>query len=176
MCVGGERLLAWYSAGDTEYKLPGTDMVFMVSARTASTLPRRAERLGPLVFGRRTFDLTHGWGGKHPLDVPVFVVTSSVPQDWVYEGSPFIFVTDGLESALEQAKAVAGDKDIGVGAASIVQHCIKAGLLDEIHVDLVHVLLGDGISLFDHLGTGPIDLESTRVIEGTGSRILRSAS
>ena len=76
------------------------------------------------------------------------------------EGSPFTFVTDGLESALEQAKAVAGDKDVGVGAASIVQHCIKAGLLDEIHVDLVPVLLGGGVSLFDHLGTGPIDLEA----------------
>src|SRR4249920_3517792 len=78
--------------------------------RPPSTLPRRAETTGALVFGRRTFDLTHGWGGKHPLDVPVFVVTRSVPQDWVYEGSPFTFVTDGLESALDQAKAVAGDK------------------------------------------------------------------
>jgi dihydrofolate reductase len=102
------------------------------------------------------------------LDVPVFVVSSSVPQEWVYEGSPFRFVTDGLESALEQAKAVAGDKDVGVGAASIVQQCIRAGFLDEIHLDLVPVLLGGGVSLFDHLGTGPIDLERTRVIEGAG--------
>ena len=102
------------------------------------------------------------------MDVPVFVVTRSVPEDWVYEGSPFTFVTDGLESALDQAKAVAGDKHVGVGAAGIVQQCIKAGLLDEIHVDLVHVLLGGGVSLFDHLGTGPIDLQSTRVIDGTG--------
>ena len=102
------------------------------------------------------------------MDVPVFVVSSSVPQAWVYEGSPFRFVTDGLESALEQAKAVAGDKDVGVGAASIVQQCIRAGLLDEIHLDLVPVLLGGGVSLFDHLGTGPIDLERTRVIEGAG--------
>jgi dihydrofolate reductase len=55
-----------------------------------------------------------------------------------------------------------------VGAASIVQQCIKAGLLDEIHVDLVPVLLGGGVSLFDHLGIGPIDLECERVIEGAG--------
>jgi hypothetical protein len=54
------------------------------------------------------------------------------------------------------------------GAASIVQQCIRAGLLDEIHIDLVPVLLGGGVSLFDHLGTGPIDLEITRVIEGAG--------
>ena len=136
--------------------------------RPPSSSARHARRPGALVFGRRTFDLTHGWGGKHPLDVPVFVVSSSVPQEWVYEGSPFTFVTDGLESALEQAKAVAGDKDVGVGAASIVQQCIRAGLLDEIHIDLVPVLLGGGVSLFDHLGTGPVDLERTRVIEGAG--------
>jgi dihydrofolate reductase len=165
---GGERLLAWYAGGDTEYRLPGTDMVFTVSAPTAEFLRQTRETTGALVFGRRTFDLTNGWGGNHPLDVPVFVVTSSVPQEWVYEGSPFTFVTDGLESALAQAKAVAGDKDVGVGAASIVQQCIRAGLLDEIHIDLVPVLLGGGVRLFDHLGTGPIDLERTRVIEGAG--------
>jgi len=168
MGVGGERLVAWYGAGDTEYRLPETDMVFRVSAPTAEFLRETRGTTGALVFGRRTFDLTHGWGGKHPLDVPVFVVSSSVPPEWVYEGSPFTFVTDGLESALAQAKTVAGDKDVGVGAASIVQQCIRAGLLDEIHIDLVPVLLGGGVSLFDHLGTGPIDLERTRVIEGAG--------
>jgi dihydrofolate reductase len=67
------------------------------------------------------------------LDVPVFVVSHTVPQEWVYEGSTFTFVPDGLESALEQAKAVAGDKDVGVVGASLVQQCIRAGLLDEIH-------------------------------------------
>jgi dihydrofolate reductase len=102
------------------------------------------------------------------LGVPTFVVTHSVPQEWVFEGSPFTFVTDGLESAVEQARAVAGDKNVAVGAASIVQQCIRAGLLDEIHIDLVPVLLGDGIRLFDHLGTGPIELESTEMIEGAG--------
>jgi dihydrofolate reductase len=79
MGVGGERLLAWYGGGDTEYRLPGTDMVFRVSAQTAEFLRETRETTGALVFGRRTFDLTHGWGGKHPLDVPVFVVSSSVP-------------------------------------------------------------------------------------------------
>jgi dihydrofolate reductase len=168
MGEGGERLVAWYGAGDTEYRLPETDMVFRVSVPTAEFLRETRETTGALVFGRRTFDLTHGWGGKHPLDVPVFVVSSSAPPAWVSEGSPFTFVTDGLESALEQAKAVAGDKDVGVGAASIVQQCIRACLLDEIHYDLVPVLLGGGVSLFVHLGTGPIDLERSREIEGAG--------
>jgi dihydrofolate reductase len=165
---GGERLLAWYSGGDTEYRLPGTDMVFRVSPQTAELLRETRRTTGALVTGRRTFDLTNGWGVGHPLGVPVFVLTHKVPQEWVYEGSPFTFVTDGLESALEQAKAVAGDKDVGVIGASLVQQCIRAGLLDEIHVDLVPVLLGDGVRLFDHPGTGSIELESTRVIEGAG--------
>jgi dihydrofolate reductase len=136
MGVGGDRLLAWYAAGDTEYRLPGSDVVFMVSKQTAEYLAETSASTGALVFGRRTFDLTHGWGGKHPLDVPVFVIGGSVPEEWVYEGSPFMFVTGGLESAVERAKAVAGAKDVGVGAASIVQQCIKGGLLDELHLDL----------------------------------------
>jgi dihydrofolate reductase len=121
-----------------------------------------------LVTGRRTFDIANGWGGRHPVNVPVFVVTHSVPQEWVYEGSPFTFVTDGVQSAIEQAKAVAGDNDVAVGAASIVQQCIKAGMLDEIHIDLVPVLLGNGVRLFDHLSTELIELEITQVIEGAG--------
>ena len=165
---GGERLFAWYSGGDTEYRLPGTEMVFMVSPQSAQLLREAHTKMGAFVTGRRTFDISNGWGGNPPLGVPTFVVTHSVPQEWVYEGSPFTFVTDGLESAVEQARAVAGDKNVAVGAASIVQQCIRAGLLDEIHIDLVPVLLGDGIRLFDHLGTGPIELESTEVIEGAG--------
>jgi dihydrofolate reductase len=165
---GGERLLAWYSAGDTEYVLPGTEMVFRVSPQSAELLRETRRTTGALVTGRRTFDLTGGWGGGHPLDVPVFVVTHSVPQEWVYEGSPFTFVTDGLQSAVEQARAAAGEKDVGVIGASLVQQCIRARLLEEIHVDLVPVLLGEGVRLFEYLGNTPITLESTRVIEGAG--------
>jgi dihydrofolate reductase len=167
MGVGGERLLAWYMGGDTEYRLPGTEMVFRVSAQTAEYLRETSTTTGALVTGRRTFDITHGWGGGHPLGVPVFVVTHSVPQQWVYEGSPFTFVTDGLESAVVQAKAVASDKDVGVIGANLVQQCIRSGLLDEIHLDLVPVLLGDGVRLFDQ-SAEPIELESIRVITGEG--------
>lgn len=165
---GGMRLFDWYASGDTEYRLPGTEMVFRVSPQSAELLREAHSKMGAFVTGRRTFDITNGWGGSPPLGVPAFVVTHTVPQEWVYEGSPFTFVTDGVESAVEQAKAVAGDKDVAVGAASIAQQCLKAGLLDEIHIDLVPVLLGEGVRLFDHLGTEPIELERTRVIEAPG--------
>jgi len=165
---GGMRLFDWYSSGDTEYRMPGSEMVFMVSPQSAELLREAHGKMGASVTGRRTFDITNGWGGRPPLGVPTFVVTHSVPQEWLYEGSPFTFVTDGVESAVAQAKAVAGDKDVAVGAASIAQQCIKAGLLDEIHVDLVPVLLGAGVRFFDHLGPGPIELEKARVVEGVG--------
>jgi len=162
---GGERLFEWYSSGDTDYEMPGTEMVFKVSPQSAELLREAFGTMGAFVTGRRTFDIANGWGGRLPLGVPTFVVTHTVSQEWVYEGSPFTFVTDGVESAVEQAKAVAADKDVAVGAASIAQQCIRAGLLDEININLVPVLLGGGVRLFEHLGTGPIELEKTRVIE-----------
>src|SRR5918997_1958935 len=165
---GGERLFAWYSSGDTDYRLPGTEMVFRVSPQSAELLREAHARMGAFVTGRRTFEIANGWGGNPPLGVPTFVVSHTVSQEWVYEGSPFTFVTDGVESAVEQARAAAGEKDVAVSAASIVQQCIRAGLLDEIHVDLAPVLLGGGVRLFDHLGAGPIELEPTEVVEGAG--------
>ena len=166
---GGMRLFDWFSAGDTDYELPGTEMVFRVSSQSAEVLREAHSKMGAFVTGRRTFNITNGWGGNPPLGVPTFVVTHrEIPQEWVYEGSPFTFVTDGVESAVEKAREVAADKYVAVGAASIVQQCIRAGLIDEIHVDLVPVLLGDGVRLFEHLGAGPIELECTQVVEGTG--------
>jgi dihydrofolate reductase len=161
---GGMRLFDWYSSGDTEYVVPSGGMAFMVSKQSADLLRETFSSIGAIVTGRRTFDITNGWGGKHPLDAPVFVLTHNVPEGWDYEGSPFTFVTDGVESAVEKAKAVAGDKNVAVGAASLAQQCLRAGILDEVHVDLVPVLLGGGVRFFDDLGE-QIELERTRLIE-----------
>jgi dihydrofolate reductase len=165
---GGERLFAWYSAGDTDYELPGTEMVFRISPQSAELLREVDRTMGAFVTGRRTFDIANGWGGRPPLGVPTFVVTHTVPKEWVYEESPFTFITEGVEDAVEQARAVAGENDVAVGAASIAQQCIRAGLLDEVHINLVPVLLGGGVRLFEHLGITPIELESTRVVEAPG--------
>jgi dihydrofolate reductase len=100
-------------------------------------------------------------------------VTHRIPQEWVKEGSPFTFVTDGVVSAVERAKQAAGDRNVAVSGSQIVQQCLKAGLLDEIQIDLVPILLGAGIRLFDKLGSEPIDLESTGVIEGSGVTHLK---
>jgi len=172
---GGERLFKWYSSGDTDFPLLGTDMVFKISRASAEFLRESWQNIGASVTGRRTFDIAHGWGGNPPggADAPHFVVTHTVPQEWVRPGSPFTFVTDGVESAIEKAKQAAGDKNVDVIGASIVQQSIKAGLLDEIQIDLAPVLLGGGVSMFGYLGTGPIELERIKVVEGLDVTHLR---
>jgi dihydrofolate reductase len=165
---GGEWLFAWYGSGDTEYKMPGGDWLFKISAASAAQLDETIKTTGAIVTGRRTFDIAKAWGGQHPLDVPVVVLTHRVPQEWVKEGSPFTFVTDGVESAVAQAKLIAGEKNVAVGSASTLQQCLKAGLLDEIHIDLTPVLLGGGVRLFEHFGNGPLELQMIKVVEGTG--------
>ena len=170
---GGERLFQWYSSGDTAFPLPGTDMVFRISRASTELLQEEWSNLGAMVAGRRMFDIAHAWGGHPPGGGPCFIVTHTPPQEWLKQGSPFTFVTDGVESAIRQAKQAAGDKNVSVSSASIAQQCIKAGLLDEIRIDLAPVLLGAGVRLFDRLGVGPIELERTRVVEAPGVTHLR---
>ena len=154
---GGERLFKWYSSGDTDFPMLGSDVVFKISRASAALLKETWPLIGASVTGRKTFDIASGWGGSPPggADAKYFVVTHTVPQEWVREGSPFTFVTDGVESAVEKAKRAAGDKNVDLMGASIVQQCLKAGLVDEIQFDLAPVLLDGGVHLFDYLGTGP---------------------
>ncbi len=168
---GGDRLFEWYFSGNTEIHIPGSPML-KVSPQSAELLKEALESSGAMVTGRKTFDIAGGWGG-HPPGEPCFVVTHTVPQDWVREGSPFIFVTDGVESAIRQAQQAAGEKNVVVSTASILQQCLAAGLVDELDIDLVPVLLGAGIRLFDNLGAKPIKLEIARVVEAPGVTHLR---
>ena len=172
---GGERLFKWYSSGDTDFALPGTKMVFKISRASAEFLRPSWQNIGASVTGRRTFDIAHGWGGNPPggAEARYFVVTHTVPQEWVGAGSPFTFITEGVESAVEMAKKAANGKNVDLMGASIAQQCLKAGLLDEIQIDLAPVLLGGGVRLFDHLDTAPIDLEPLAVVQGLDVTHLR---
>ncbi len=164
---GGMRLFDWYASGDVEIPISDGNMVLKVSAQSAEILKEGFATLGAGIWGRKTFDIAGAWGG-HPPGSPAFIVTHTVPQEWVKDGSPFTFVTDGVESAIRQAKAAAGDKDVVVCTASILQQCLKAGLMDEIHIDVVPVLIGAGVRLFDNLGAEHIELECIRAIEAPG--------
>jgi len=164
---GSEALFNWYFSGDTEVPISDGNMVLKVSPQSAKLLKESMGNYGAGVWGRKTFDIAQGWGGRPPGS-PAFIVTHTVPPEWVYEGSPFTFVTEGVESAIRQAKQAAGDKDVVVCTASILQQCLNLGLMDEIHIDVVPLLLGNGVRLFDHLNIKPIELESIRVVEAPG--------
>lgn len=130
---------------------------------------------GAVVMGLRTFNIGEApWGDNPPFQVPCFVLTHHAREKVAKEGgTTFTFVNDGIESAIEEAKAAAGDKNVGVMGANTAQQCIRVGLLDELQIHLVPVLLGQGIRLFDHEGTELIGLERTRVIEAPGVTHLR---
>ena len=162
---GGGRLFEWMSSG------PAADSDKFINPPPSSrvVVDEWYEDCGAIISGRRTFDIAKGWDGKHPLGVPFFVLTHEAPDVDPGEGT---FVTDGIESALSQAQAVAGDKKVSLSAANVAQQYLDAGLLDEIQVSVVPILLGDGVRLFDNLETGPVELESTRVIESPGATHL----
>ena len=170
-----QRVFGWMTMGDTELKLSQGDRDFdlEVSEQSAEMFEDMAQSVGAIVSGRRMFDVAGAWGGRHPLNVPVVVLTHRVPQEWVKEGSPFTFVTDGIESAIAKAQQIAGDKGVGVGGADVTRQCLKAGLLDELAIDLVPVLLGGGVRLFERLGIEPVELEIGSVIQAPGVTHLR---
>src|SRR5918993_3737400 len=159
---GGQRLHEW-AFGDDK--------------RNRELLAEAVDAVGAVVAGRHTYDLSIPWWGADgpsgPARVPVVVVTHLEPED-APEGGVYTFVTDGIESALEQAKAAAGDKDVAVmGGADIGQQYIRAGLVDEISIHLVPVLLGNGTRMFEYLGGEHIQLETTGVIETLEATHLR---
>ena len=142
-----------------------------------AVLQEMVDGAGAILMGRRSYDFCvgdGGWGDGGPAgDTPCFVLTHHAP-DPADAPKVFTFVTDGIESAIAQAKAVAGDRTVGLHGATAAQQALVAGLLDEIQVHLVPVLLGGGVRLFDLLGAAPVDLVRDRVIEaGSGVTHLR---
>lgn len=133
--------------------------------------------VGAVVMGRRSFDQIdgdQGWvfpDGTAP-DWPV-VVLQSQPRASVKKGKThYHFVTDGIHRAIAQAKELAGEKHVALHGASVPQQALRAGLLDEFHLNVAHVLLGGGVRLFDHLGDAPIHLERIRTLETPGATHL----
>lgn len=171
---GVAEVLDWYfHSGDVEFEAGGSyPMTFKVSERSAEHLRGLWSELGAALTGRRTFAKAEGWHGNHGWG-PAFVLTHQVPDGWPRPNSTVHFVTDGLESAVRQAKAAAGDKAVGVHGADTIQQLLNAGLLDELHIDLAAVLLGSGIRLFDRLSGTPAFLGDPKVIEGVGVTHLR---
>ena len=129
------------------------------------------QNTGAVVMGRNSFDMAQDpdwFAGNYEYQVPIFVLTHRVPKKMPKQTGDltFTFVTDGIASAVRRAKAAAGDKDVNIiGAASTAQQCLKAGLADELHVDVMPVLLGHGLRIFENLADERIQLERIKVME-----------
>ena len=141
------------------------DWYFAPSGNATVVIDELINGIGAMIIGKRLFgNEPEGW--DTPYKVPHFVVTHAPLKRVERDGMSFNFV-DGIENALAQARAAAGDKAICVaGGASTAQQFLRAGLLDEIQVHVVSVLLGGGLRLFDNLAT--TRLERTRMIESPG--------
>ena len=173
---GGERLHEWalrLASWRSQHGLEGGE------TGPDDELSRELQaRVGAVVMGRRMFSGGDGpwesdpnadawWGDDPPFHVPVFVLTHHEREPVVKEGgTTFTFVTDGIESALEQARAAAEDSDVQLsGGASVAQQYLRAGQLDELNIHVAPILLGGGVSLFGELGPDAPGLKLTKVVE-----------
>ncbi len=167
---GGKHVFDWYSSGTEEYRHP---LFRPAPGANRAEVERMFVESGAYIFGRRTYEIASGWGGRHPVNgAPTFVLTHHPPADYPRGPSHLTFVTDGIESAIRQARSVAGGKDIKLGGASPGQQALAAGLCDEILIHLAPCLLGSGVRLFSELPEG-IRLEKLSVSDGPFATHLR---
>ena len=136
--------------------------------RNKENVEELVKSLGAIIMGRRSYDLGDQQDGfvDNPYDATNVVLSHTVPAKPAKGNTKFIFVSDGLESALQKAKAAAGDKDVAIGGgANVAQQFLKAGLIDEIQLHIVPIIIGEGLRLFRDSGNVQINLEKVRVID-----------
>ncbi len=178
---GGEQLHEWVIKLEVWRRSHGREGG--ETNASSAVLEEAIDSVGATVMGRNMFGGGPGpwgeepwsgwWGDEPPFHTPVFVLTHHEREPLEMEGgTTFHFVTDGIESALEQAREAAGGKDVSLGGgADVAQQYLAAGLLDEVQLNVVPVLLGDGRRLFENVAG--VDLEQTEVIEAPGVTHLR---
>jgi dihydrofolate reductase len=175
--VGGEALHQW-AIELAEFKNLHGATGGVVNANSA-IMQEIFENVGAVIMGRNMFgggpgpwkpDWKGWWGKNPPYHVPVFVLTHHARDPLPMEGdTTFHFVTDGIESALSQAKRAAADREVLLmGGANAIQQFLAAGLVNEINLSIAPLLLGAGERLLDNLGDPAPRLEQTRVVEGPG--------
>jgi dihydrofolate reductase len=159
-------LFDWYSNGDVAITGADPDMIFHVTEATAGYLRPNWASVGAVVIGRRLFDLTNGWHGRPAVGDQVFVVTHKAPADWPFPDAPFTFVTDGLASAIAQAKAFAGDRNVALTAGNLTGQALAAGLVDELSVNVAPVVFGSGVRFFGDYAGSPVLLDDPEAVRG----------
>ena len=160
------ELFEWYENGDVEIVNEGELPPFHVTQASADYWRSWVDSIGALVVGRELFDVTDGWHGKHPIGVPIVVLTHEPPRDWSYPGSEdFHFVTEGIAAAVDRAREIAGDRDVALAAGTIAGQALDAGLVDEVAIDLVPVVMGSGKRYFGDAGQARLG-DATAVVQG----------
>ncbi|SDU62564.1 dihydrofolate reductase family protein [Jiangella alkaliphila] len=166
------ELFEWYGAGDVVVPSANEDISFHLDEPGAAMLRELTEDTGALIVGRRLFDITDGWGDRHPVGAPVVVVTHRPPDDAAAKWPNTTFV-DGVAAGVERAKQIAGDQNVTIASANITQQALALGLVDEVCVSLVPVLFGEGIPYFSTLEGGHQLLEDPVVVQGRRAVHLR---
>jgi dihydrofolate reductase len=158
----GDRLHDWMFDAKTD-----ADEKILAEARAGT---------GAVIIGKGMFDVGfEPWGDPPPFGMPVFIVTHQRRKPLPMQGgTTYIFVTDGIEAALEQARAAAGSQNVGIwGGANIMRQYLAAGLVNEMHLHLVPILLGGGIRLFEDFDATGIELRKVGLVETPGVIHLR---
>ncbi|OZU89620.1 hypothetical protein CIL03_00295 [Virgibacillus indicus] len=168
---GGTELHSWLFSGDKPSK---HNDFFQLSELNREVYDEAVDQTGAMIVGRRTYDLVNGWEGSHPVaGVPVFIMTHEPPENYPQGHTSFTYVTDGIDSAIKQAKEAAQGKNVSIGTATVIRQAIKAGLLEEVFLHVSPVLLGGGIRLFGGRELDQKKLEIQQVIDGKNVTHLR---
>lgn len=156
----------WLTAGETPSRLNPS---FKMARPSAEFFDEGVAGTGAVIAGRRTYDVSRAWGGRGPVPgLPLVILTHRAPQQVPAGDPPYTFVTDGIEAAVKQARAMAGGKNVHLMGASVVQQSIRAALLDELVISLVPKLLGQGVRLLDGLDASSVELAVVRVVDAPG--------
>jgi dihydrofolate reductase len=167
---GARRLFDWYFSG--QESLEGS--IFTPSAANWPVLAETFANVGAMLTGRRTFDTINGWGGTHPVrGIPVVILTHNPPATWPKGKSEFFFVREGIRSGVARAKALAGDKRVAIGGASVAQQALHASLVDEIYLHIAPIVLGTGKRLFEQVGPHSIQLKHLDTLDTADAQHVR---
>jgi dihydrofolate reductase len=165
--IGATMSLDWFMNdrnGDVSRLYPDLEAL-----RKTEMLREEIRTIGAVVMGRRAYDMAEGDLTGYEYQVPIFVLTHHIPEQVTKGQNDLLkvtFVIDGIESAIEKAKAAAGDKHVMVvGGANTAQQCLRAGLVDEMHIGIVPVLFGEGLRFFEPLVNEQVKLQRLRVFE-----------
>ena len=165
--VGATMSLDWFMSdrnGDVSRLYPDFEAL-----HATDVLREEIQTTGAVVMGRRAYEMAAGDFTGYEYQTPIFVLTHHLPElaaKGQNDQLTITYVTDGVESAIAKAKAAAGDKHVMVvGGANTAQQCIRAGLVDEIHIGIAPVLLGDGLRFIEPMANEAMALVRTRVFE-----------